>query len=282
MRIHTLISYYIAFAFPIESSNEKEEANQLFSLSRHNNKDFFIASQKQIDSLPLNVDIVIGQLTGQRLHVVAAIIFIIAGILTLFAGQQLIKPVLFAVGFIIFGRIIINEALLSNALVQFIIETYSISLNETLRILTIVLIAIGGFIGGSVLYIAIPVASYVFGGTIGFYFGKCFSRLPLIAQLNPTVKNTFVFILVISGIFISIPKRAFVIILGTSIFGSYLLFIGVDNFVQSNFGVTVLGPIISTIVQPSPLTVGMVGGFVLFTTFGVYTQWQSHKFEVSE
>ncbi|KAI8902528.1 hypothetical protein BC833DRAFT_616642 [Globomyces pollinis-pini] len=187
---------------------------------------------------------------------------IVFGLFLLFAGDSAVYPILFAMGAFFFA--IVSFEILNYMQLNGISKIPDSNLNLTF----LAVMGVSGIIGGALAICLVGLVAYIAGAVLGFVGALFFLEIPFTAAVPPTGRIAIIVLFVVLGIIIGHQVKKVIFAIASSVLGSFLIFTGIDYFVQTGFFSTLraLGHL-----QHVPMTLNsylMVGGFVLVAIIG--------------
>ncbi|KAJ3365859.1 hypothetical protein HDU91_002066 [Kappamyces sp. JEL0680] len=205
-----------------------------------------------------------------------AIILLVSGAILVFWGYSSLDAMIFIIGFYVGAAVclVVLNTLQANG-------TTHLGNKDMIYLIAI---GISGVIFGSVFVWLKKVGIILTGAALGFFGGSALLQVQALSTVEIPgigVQNTRIIILVafaILGALLAWKLEAPVLILATSVLGSFAIFLGVDYWVQSGFGVWVYRAI--DYRSFAPLTTNgyyMLGGFLAVALIGCLLQHSQAK-----
>ncbi|KAJ3296266.1 hypothetical protein HDU79_007162 [Rhizoclosmatium sp. JEL0117] len=205
---------------------------------------------------------------------VFAAVAIISGLVLVFFGHQLFRPILFLSGFYLFSAI--TFVVLQN--IEFSTKTL-IGGDWRDWVYLLICVAVGA-IGGGLVLCFWKLGFWIVGACLGFA-----TAMVLLTSFNALITSqvarwTIVCIFTLAGAVLVYWFELPVLIAGTSVAGSFAVFLGIDVFVRTRFYSIVVGIVnglgISAAAADSGSGwIGMVAGAVVLALIGI--AWQFHQ-----
>ncbi|KAJ3206599.1 hypothetical protein HDU82_004415 [Entophlyctis luteolus] len=197
---------------------------------------------------------------------VAAVIAILSGIVFLGFGHRLFKPILFLGGFYFF-------AVLAFCVLQNVSYKLQLSISEYVYLAVCLIF---GVLGGLLLMCVWKVGFFFLGALSGYFVANL-----LLVALHTVITSSLArwIILIVFTVAFGMLVLWFelpVLIVATSFIGSYILFIGIDVFAQTDFLTITLTIVSSWSVDTSTLSghwVYMLAGCIVVALLGMAFQF---------
>ncbi|KAL3898596.1 MAG: hypothetical protein SGCHY_002629 [Lobulomycetales sp.] len=203
-------------------------------------------------------------------EIVTAIVLIITGLVFVFFGHRLFRPILFLAGFYVFG-VLAYSALIA-------IETNrGAQLFGTNRDwLFIVIVIVAGVIGGSLFACLWKLGLFAIGLLLGFTLGSFILGLISNGAIQSEVgRIIFLSVFALAGGIAILFFERVLLVLGTAFPGSYAVFFGIDLFAKTGFKNGVQTFISGQGVYNATAAVyGMLVGVVLLAIIGCVYQFR--------
>ncbi|KAI9091739.1 hypothetical protein DFS34DRAFT_584369, partial [Phlyctochytrium arcticum] len=207
-------------------------------------------------------------------NTVGAIIMIISGFLFVFFGHRLFKVVLFLGGFY-FGAVL-------GYVVLSALEQRQISLGGNRDVVYLVVAIVAGLLIGSLFVCVWRLGLAAIGGLLGFSLAMMVLSLKEGGLIPEGIGRTiFIIVMVIAfGVLILFAERPLLII-GTSVAGSFALFLGIDTFAKAGLldavNQFIAGAKNGVIYTPTKYVYAELAGIVILSFIGIGVQWYATR-----
>ncbi|PVU85593.1 hypothetical protein BB559_006928 [Furculomyces boomerangus] len=210
-----------------------------------------------------------GSLTASG--ITAGVILIVLGTMFLFFGRKLVKITIFFGGFFLFG-------------ILFLIVAYRIRApldgENTRAMIYLVVAIVVGLIGGALALWLFKLGLFILGGLGGFALAAYIMNWSSTGLFSQNwVRIVFIVAFVIVGGLLVLFFERPAIIISTSIYGSYALFVGIDCFAKTGFKESVASALSKTVnpVKNTLSVYGMLAGTIVLAIIGALVQFKTTK-----
>lgn len=189
------------------------------------------------------------------------IIFIIAGICLTFGGNKYLTPTLIVAGFLSFG-------FLSRSLLAYFEDDFS----DLTYVWTF---AVSGLLGIVVSYYVVNLGLTILGGFGGFSLAVFI--MPVLPTNNIVIEYLIMAGFVIAGSVLIMFFKKEIVIVSTSLAGTLLFFIGVDQFANTGFDEMIeklLDGQGGDFIIENDTLMAIAGAFIFIVLLGIYVQWK--------
>ena len=212
----------------------------------------------------MTIDLIVNELQLNGYTGTTAVLLILGGVSFVLFGIRLMKPTLGVTGFLFFSGLAFT--VLGRLQVQFGDQTELIYFAICLG---------AGLVGGAITVFLWRLGLALLGGLGGFSLSMfVLSFNPSVLMTNETYRFAFIGTLALIGALLPTFFEKAVIIVSTSIVGSFMLLLGVDFFAQAGF-VRILPSSLADAknYQFTNTTWGFIGSFAVVALLGMIVQY---------